>query len=182
MNGQKTALIVIDMQFGPLWGTFKKEETLSVINKLINKAELEGVPVFYTQHEDLPGGMLERGSQFWKLDSGLTPRTEDTIIYKQSTDSFYHTSLQENLKAIGVTHLVIAGARTEYCVDTTCRVAISLGFNVTLVEDGHTTSDGVIPAEMIIKHHNHNLCTVRNTEQSIEVTPSEKILFHSVGV
>jgi len=35
--------------------------------------------------------------------------------------------------------LLIMGAQTEVCVDTTCRRASSLGFSATLVSDGHNT-------------------------------------------
>ncbi|WP_425341255.1 isochorismatase family protein [Brevibacillus borstelensis] len=49
----------------------------------------------------------------------------DVVIAKQATDAFYQTPLKEEWKKRGITHLVIAGARTEYCVDTTCRSAIS---------------------------------------------------------
>lgn len=43
---------------------------------------------------------------------------------------------------------------TSYCVDTTCRSAIAAGLDVTLIKDG------IIPAEQIIKHHNHHLSMV----------------------
>src|SRR5581483_3373536 len=42
----------------------------------------------------------------------------------------------------------------EYCVDTTCRRATSLGYDVTLVGDAHLTRDnGVLTAANIIAHH-----------------------------
>ena len=47
---------------------------------------------------------------------------------------------------------------TEYCIDTTCRRAVSLGYDVTLVADAHTTHDNdLLPAEKIIAHHNRSL-------------------------
>ncbi len=78
---------------------------------------------------------------------------------------------------MGVNHLVVVGARTEYCVDTTCRRAVTLGFDVTLAADGHTTGDGAIPADFIIKHHNHNLSTVKTIHNQIKVIPSEDVTF-----
>lgn len=177
MQEEKVALLVMDVQFGPLWGTYKKEETLRVIEKLIAKAEKEKIPIIYTQHEELPGGFLERGSPFWQFEQGISPQSEDTIIYKQATDAFYHTPLKDELRKREITNLVVVGARTEYCVDTTCRAAIALGFHVTLVKDGHTTVDGVIPADTIIKHHNHHLNTVATPSTKISVIPSDQIVF-----
>ena len=45
--------------------------------------------------------------------------------------------------------------QTEMCVESTCRGAVSLDYQVTLVADAHTTYDtAVISAEQIIAHHN----------------------------
>lgn len=179
MKEEKVALLVMDLQFGPLWGTYKKEETLLVIKKLIEKAEIEDVPIIYTQHEELAGGFLVKGSQYWQFEQGIFPRSEDMIIHKQATDAFYNTSLKDELHKREITRLIVVGARTEYCVDTTCRAAIALGFNVTLVEDGHTCVNGVIPAESIIKHHNYNLNTVATPETRISVIPSNQVIFRA---
>src|SRR5438105_15863492 len=44
---------------------------------------------------------------------------------------------------------------TELCVDTTCRQACSLEYDVTLVQDGHSTWDReLLSAPQIIAHHN----------------------------
>lgn len=177
MEEQKTALLVIDTQIGPLWGTHKKEETLSVILSTIKKAEKENIPVIYVQHEELPGGFMTRGSEFWQFYPGISPRPEDVIIPKKAADSFYQTTLKEELDKREITHLIVVGARTEYCVDTTCRTAVTLGFHVTLVDDGHTSADGILPADMIIKHHNHTLTTVGTPERRIAVTPSDLVTF-----
>lgn len=54
--------------------------------------------------------------------------------------------------------LVIVGMKTEYCVDTTCRAAADLGFEVVLVSDAHSTTDSaVLNATQIIAHHNATL-------------------------
>lgn len=46
---------------------------------------------------------------------------------------------------------------TEFCIDTTCRSAVSRGFDVHLISDGHSTVDGLIPADTIVAHHNATL-------------------------
>jgi hypothetical protein len=47
-----------------------------------------------------------------------------------ASDSFHQTPLLDELRRLGVTHLVVTGMQTEFCVDTTCRRAISLGYSV----------------------------------------------------
>lgn len=58
------------------------------------------------------------------------------------------------------TRVVITGAATDYCIDATARSALSLGFNVVLVEDAHAPvidSDTPLTAEQIVAHHNEIL-------------------------
>ena len=175
----RTALLVIDAQFGPLWETHRKEETLTVIRNVIAAAEERNAPIVYLQHE-VPGSPLARGEFGWQFEPGITPRDQDIVIHKQAADSFHGTTLQDELSAHGVEHLVVVGARTEYCVDTTCRSAVSNGYDVTLIADGHTTGDGAIPAEMIIQHHNRNLSTIHAGERRITVVPLENFTWSDV--
>ncbi|MBP1932771.1 isochorismatase family protein [Ammoniphilus resinae] len=172
MDKAKTALLVIDVQVGPLWGTYKKEETQEVIYRMIERAKEEVVPICYIQFEDEE--LLARGSQFWQLDPMITLNERDQVIYKRSADSFDQTLLKEQLENKGITHLVVVGVRTEFCIAATCRRATSLGFHVTLVENGHTTVDGKVPAEKVISQYNDILMK----EQMIRVVPDHEVVFH----
>jgi len=180
MNQKKAALLLIDLQVGPIYGVYKREETLTVIQSLIRKAEEEQIPIFYIQHEEQSGGFLERGTPFWQFAEGIEPRDGDYVIHKQSTDSFFETPLHQELTSLGITDLVVGGVRTEYCVDTTCRRAVTLGYDVILIADAHTTADGAIPAELIIQHHNHNLSTVKTIANDIKVMAKAELSFHTV--
>jgi nicotinamidase-related amidase len=72
------------------------------------------------------------------------------------------------------------GCKTEYCIDTAVRTATVSGFDVTLVEDGHTTSDSkTLPAEKIIAHHNATLHGHYNVEHFAMVRKSEEDLFRA---
>jgi nicotinamidase-related amidase len=55
------------------------------------------------------------------------------MIKKETPDAFHKTNLHQKLKSKGIEKLVIAGLQTEYCIDTTCRRAYSLGYEVVLV-------------------------------------------------
>ncbi len=68
------------------------------------------------------------------------------------------TDLVEQLKARGAEGVVIAGMKTQYCVDSTCRAARDLGFDAVLIADGHTCADTPdVKAPVIIAHHNATL-------------------------
>ena len=77
------------------------------------------------------------------------------IIAKITPDSFGMTGLKEKLDSLGTESLIVVGNQTEFCVDTTCRSARSLGYSVTLLKDGHSTWDNEhLKAQQIIDNHN----------------------------
>jgi nicotinamidase-related amidase len=66
---------------------------------------------------------------------------------------------------------------TQYCVDTTVRRAVSLGYDVTLVADGHMTADsGALGFEQIIEHHNALLGGFDAGPHSVTVAPLDQVL------
>lgn len=66
---------------------------------------------------------------------------DEVIADKRLPDAFADTTLGATLAAMGATRIVVVGAQTEVCMDTTCRRASSLGLEVVLVSDGHSTWD-----------------------------------------
>jgi ribosomal protein S18 acetylase RimI-like enzyme len=98
---------------------------------------------------------MEKGQPFWDVHPDIKPEQNDIIIEKHHADAFFETELDETLKSLGATDLVITGLQTEHCVDTTCRRAYSLGYKNVLVSDGHSTlGSGILSAEKTIAHHN----------------------------
>ena len=122
--------------------------------------------------------MLEPGTRGWDIHPSLKPSADESIIRKRESDSFFETTLQEELKKREITHLIIAGGMTEYCIDTTCRRATSLGYDVTLARDAHLTrGNGVLTAANIIAHHNFVLDDFGAGDHVITVKPVDQIVF-----
>ena len=94
------------------------------------------------------------------------------MVQKQTPDVFHETILHRELKSKGIKRLIVAGLQTEYCVDTTCRRAFTLGYDVIFVSDAHSTWDSpLFTAQQVIDHHNQVLggwfATLKN-EREIE--------------
>lgn len=157
---EKTALIIIDMQAAmfasPDTPPFRGEHVLNTIRSLILGARSAGVPVIFVQHTTKDE--FTEGTPTWQICSELQPLEGEPIVQKCACDSFYRTGLQELLQNLGVTRPIFCGMQTEFCVDTTCRRAFSLGYHAILVQDAHTTFDTPqLCAEQIIPHHNYIL-------------------------
>jgi nicotinamidase-related amidase len=137
---------------------FEGERLISKVQGLIAKARSNNIPIFFIQHIGKKGDPDEAGTSGWQIHSSIVPFEGDVIVHKQTPDSFFKTTLKLELDSNGIEHLIIAGLQTEYCVDTTCRRAFSLGYRVTLVEDAHSTWDSdTLTARQIIDHHNATL-------------------------
>lgn len=169
----KTALLVIDVQQAMCAGedaAFDIDRVIDRINALGARARAAGAPVVLVQHEE-DDGPLQFGTDGWQLATRLATRPEDLRVRKRTTDSFHQTDLLALLQARGITDLVVCGLQSEYCVDSTLRRALSLGYQVVLVTDGHSTMDNrVLPAAQITAHQNATLANL--TSEGRRVTPA----------
>jgi nicotinamidase-related amidase len=179
---RKTALLVIDAQAGIIQGPFdgpvyQAEQLLHTIRGLLDHARSHKLPVFFVQDVDL----LQGGDEAFAIPPEIAPLPGEPVIHKQATDSFHGTTLHEQLQAQEINHLVIAGCKTQFCIDSACRKATTLGYDVTLVKDGHSTTDSkVLTAEQIIAHHNSCLHGLSNLEPFILVRASSESVFEPI--
>lgn len=156
-----TALLIVDVQLGMFDASdpvYNGDVLLTTIGKLITQARKVGIPVIYVQHNGGENHLLRPDRPGWPLHPAVAPTTSEVVIHKHHPDSFQGTNLQHQLTVQGVRRLIVAGIQTEYCVDTTCRRAYSLGYDVILVQDAHSTWDTEqLQASQIIAHHNQIL-------------------------
>ena len=175
-----SGLLIIDVQVGIIEGfhAYRGSEVLEQIHKLLSKARASNVPIIYIQHDGEAGHPLEAGTKGWQIHPVIKPHEEDLIIRKRASDSFFETTLQRELEARRVKHLIVTGCMTEYCVDTTARRAISMGYDVSLVSDAHTTIDNkLLTAAQIIAHHNALLDGFDAGPHAVTVKPADEVTF-----
>jgi nicotinamidase-related amidase len=174
------ALLIIDIQVGlvKLIPFEIRAGVLSRIEVLLSRARASGTPVIYIQHDGPKGHPLETHTKGWEIHPSIKPLENESVVRKKESDSFFETTLQQELGRRGITRLIIGGGMTEYCVDTTCRRATSLGYDVMLARDAHLTRDNeVLTAANIIAHHNFVLDDFGAGDHVIKVKPADQILF-----
>lgn len=151
-----SALLVIDVQRDVVAQAFRRDEVISNIASLVERARNEGAPVIWVQHSD---DELQQGTEGWSYVPDLTMRDGEPVVHKKFGDSFEGTNLEQLLNERGVNHLIVCGAQTDACIRSTLHGALARGFNATLVSDAHTTDDCAwatppLSAEQIIAHTN----------------------------
>ncbi|MCW2238132.1 cysteine hydrolase family protein [Azospirillum canadense] len=156
-----SALVVIDMQRALYSGPAKPHEGDAILERvkaLIARARAGKTLVVFIQHCSPAGTPCETGSKGWELVDGIAPGDGELLIQKTRPSIFFGTPLEQHLRDARVGRLILAGMKTEYCIDTSCRAAADLGFRVVLAADAHTTMDSpALPAASIIAHHNATL-------------------------
>lgn len=72
---------------------------------------------------------------------GVTPAPGETVITKRFYSGFLGTGLAEQLRAVGVSWLVVCGLTTECCVAATAQDGIQMGFRVLISSDATAAYD-----------------------------------------
>jgi nicotinamidase-related amidase len=174
----KHALLVIDIQGGLFVNEpvpHRIEEVISNINQLAARARAAGDPVFLVQHE-AAGTLLAFDSPAWQLDPRLHTVASDIRVRKITSAPFASSDLRSQLYAHGVSGVVVTGYATEFCVDSTVRWSASLGLEVTLVSDAHTTHDKAhLSAAQIVAHHNATLPSIHSLGAPIKLTKASEL-------
>ena len=143
-----TALIVVDLQKGMI-----DLPVIHPIGDIIVQAtalaaafRARGLPVVLVNVAGRAPGRTEqsqghtgpRPDGWTDFIPELDRQPGDIVVTKRTWGAFATTDLEAQLKALGVTQVVIAGVATGTGVESTARQAYEHGFNVTLAIDAMT--------------------------------------------
>jgi nicotinamidase-related amidase len=156
----KTALIVIDLQRGVV-GMPTAHPSAEIVKRAAGLAEefrRRGLPVVLVNVDSLAPGRTEQAPNLRAFPAGWTElvpelnrRPTDHAVTKQTWGAFTGTGLNEHLKSLGATQVVIAGIATSAGVESTARQAHELGYNVTLAVDAMTDRSAEAHANSITR-------------------------------
>ena len=143
-----TALIVIDLQKGIANGNLIHPiaDILDRTRALLDVFRANNLPVVLVNVAGRAPGRTEQGprsnTSFAEGWTDLLPQLDqqpnDLVVTKRSWGAFATTDLERQLKALGVTQVVVTGVATSVGVEATARQAYEQGFNVTLALDAMT--------------------------------------------
>ncbi len=166
---QNAALILVDIQKGfddPVWGRRNNPDAESNMATLLYTWRQTGRPVFHIQHlSQDPHSPLRAGSSGSEIKDNVRPQDGEPVIQKWVNSAFIGTDLQERLGREGITTLIITGLTTNHCVETTTRMAGTLGFHTYLVSDATATFDRKGPDGVLHTAEDIQAMTLANLHQ-----------------
>ena len=143
----RSALIVIDLQKGIVSRptAHSAADVVRQASALAAAFRRKGLPVVLV---NVSGGAPGRTEQTpsraglpadWaELVPELDQQPGDITVTKRTWGAFFGTGLEERLRGLGVTQVVVAGISTSIGVESTARQAHERGFNVALALDAMT--------------------------------------------
>jgi nicotinamidase-related amidase len=147
----RTALIVVDVQraFDQWEAAGKRRNNPHAVARIVDLLKAFracAAPIFHIRHQG-----TRQNSSFLPDGPGYPVKDEareqagEPVIVKRVNSAFIGTDLEARLRAADIKTLVICGATSNHCVETTTRMAGNLGFDARLVRDATWTFDRIGP-------------------------------------
>ncbi len=188
-----TALLLIDVQTGvdvlEHWGgpTARRNNpgAEDAMASLLHAWRGADLPVAFTRHNSREAASplkidLATGDQ----KPGFSPAPGEITVEKDVNSAFVGTSLEIDLRRIGVNRLVCCGFFTNMCVETSVRMAGNLGFDTYLAHDACATTNRVgidgtdhdpeLVHAMTVANLHGEFCTALNTSDLVSLTSANR--------
>jgi nicotinamidase-related amidase len=142
-----TVLIVIDVQQGfaehdAAGRKRNNPDALDRIVDLLTAFRARGLSIFHIRHASTePDSVFRPDRTGFQVIPAAQELPGEPVIVKNVNSAFIGTDLEVRLTEGGHKTLVICGATTNHCVETSTRMAGNLGFDAWLVRDATWTYD-----------------------------------------
>ncbi len=190
--GPDSALLLIDVQTGvnvlDHWGgpTGRRNNPKAEDRQrdLLRAFRDVGRQVAFTRHDSREAASplkfsLPTGAQI----DGLETADGDIVVEKDVNSGFLGTPLEIELRRAGIRRLVVGGFFTNFCVETTVRMAGNMGYDVYLAEDACATTNRVGPdgtdhePELVhalsVASMHGEFCTALSTDQLLRLLQAD---------
>lgn len=139
------ALIIIDVQNDYFSGGTMELDGMDAAaancRSLLQRFRDRDEPLVHVQHLATREGatFFVPGTSGADIHHSVAPLDGETLVVKHFPSAFRDTGLHQQLQQAGIDELVICGAMSHMCVDTTVRAAFDLGYRCRVVADACAT-------------------------------------------
>ena len=167
MLGQKTALLIVDVQefYFPGGRMQLENPELAGMNAglLLDHFRNSEMLVYHVRHNFEPGG---------DIHPYVKPIEGEAVISKDQVNAFAGTGLLEMMQRDSVEQLVICGMQTHMCMEAAVRAAHDYGFTCLVASDACATralqyEEHIIPAKNV---HYSTLSTLQGSYARVLTT------------
>lgn len=154
IDPHRTSLVVCGAQHALAALSPDAAVTLASIGSLADRCRTLGIDVVWLRHgarrAGRSGALPVVGSAGWVLTA--EPADTDLVVDAAGWDGCFGSVLDHELRARGLTHLVLAGLASELTVDTTVRTLNDQGYECLVLTDACAPVDAELGA-----HAHHSL-------------------------
>ncbi len=141
-----SALIMVDLQNTYTQGVMELEGVHAAVGQasaLLARFRDAGRPVIHIIHDAGAGSPYDINAEIGQIIADVAPQPGEPVIAKNYPSSFEKTDLDDQLKTLGVTNIVLAGFMTHMCINSTARAGFNLGYSPTIIAS--TTATRALP-------------------------------------
>ena len=191
--GPDAALLLIDVQrgvhdldhWGGPGGAMNNPDCADRLRALLAAFRAAGRQVAFSRHDSIePDSPLKLSRPGGAQIEGLEIAPGDIVVEKDVNSAFLGTPLEILLRRAGIQRLVVAGYFTNFCVETSVRMAGNMGFDVHLAHDACATTnrralDGTDhPAETVhalsVASMHGEFCTALDTDAILSLLARDR--------
>jgi len=138
---ENTALLIIDVQEAfnervALGHKRNNPDAEGNISRILDAFRQAGLPIIHIHHASTnPSSLFSPEKSGFAVQNFARAQGGERVIVKEVNSSFIGTPLEVELRQASISRLVITGATSNHCVETTTRMAGNLGFDAHLVRD-----------------------------------------------
>jgi len=162
LDKKKTAVVILDYQIN-LLSSFPKEtqtELLARVNKLLDIARDNKLPVFFTQRG--------AGKPEQEIDPRVVRKPGEVTLVKSKRAPFASTDIDERLKKLGIDTLVVTGLYTSSTVLSTMRCGTEIGYQFFVISDCCADLDMEVQ-EFLLKRVFYHTSTILDSKAFFEL-------------
>lgn len=184
IDPKRTAILAMDLQNDIVQATPNGTAALAAMSRVLDAGRRKGVPVVYvtvsfrSDYGDLPAAsplfqgvrqyeMLRAGTPGAAIHEAVQPQEGELVVNKTCVNPFLTSNLEQVLRILDASTLVLMGLWTNYVVEGTARHASDLGYRVVVVGDAcasNTEENHAFAVNTILP----TLATVASVEEVVQ--------------